>query len=148
MLIVLPLALLVAAVAFDLIDAATGTGAFIVLAYWLIAAGIVSGLFAAPFRIIDWLKAPKGTRAWRLGAMHCAGHVAAVGLFAASWLMREPLSAVPVWALALEGGGLGLSLLAAWLGAAAAPQVRLETSSSPWDDSDTRPQRGRAAKAL
>jgi uncharacterized membrane protein len=147
MLIVFPLGLLTAAVVLDLIDAATGTGAFIVVAYWLIAAGIVIALFAAPFGFIDWLRARKDTDARRAAGVHTAGNVAVVVLFAAAWLMREPETGVSVLALGLEGVGLGLSLMAAWLGAAAPADAGLDAPSSLWDDSDTRPQRGRAAKA-
>jgi uncharacterized membrane protein len=147
MLIVLPLGLLVAAVAFDLIDAATGTGAFIVVAYWLIAAGIAGALLAMPLAFIDWLRVPKGTRARRGAGMHAAGNVAVIVLFAAAWLMREPENGVSVLALAIEGVGLGLSLVAAWLGAVSARDRGLDALGSLWDDSDTRPQRGRAAKA-
>ena len=34
----------------------------------MIAAGVISGLVAAPFGLIDWLAIPDGTRAKRIGA--------------------------------------------------------------------------------
>jgi uncharacterized membrane protein len=148
MLNVVPLGLLGAALAFDLIDAATGTGAFIVVAYWLIAAGIVvGGLFAVPFAFVDWLRVPRGTRARRMAGVYAAGGVAVVVLFAAAWLMREPENGVSVLALAIESVGLALSLVATWLGAVSARDRTLDALGSLWDDSDTRPQRGGAAKA-
>jgi uncharacterized membrane protein len=147
MLNVVPLGLLGAALAFDLIDAATGTGAFIVVAYWLIAAGIVGGLFAVPFAFVDWLRVPRGTRARRMAGVYAAGGVAVVVLFAAAWLMREPENGVSVLALAIESVGLALSLVATWLGAVSARDRTLDALGSLWDDSDTRPQRGSAAKA-
>lgn len=116
MLIVFPLGLLATAVLFDLINVATGTEAFNVAAYWMIAAGIVGGLVAAPFGLVDWLHIPAGTRAKRIGAIHGIGNVGVLLLFAASWLLRAPEAPVPVLALALSLAGAALSLLTAWLG--------------------------------
>ena len=116
MLIVFPLGLLATAVLFDLIDLATGTGAFLEAAYWMTAAGVIGGLVAAPFGFIDWLHIPPRTRAKRIGALHGGGNLIVMGLFAASWLLREPESDVPVTALALALAGVALALVAAWLG--------------------------------
>lgn len=116
MLIVFPLGLLATAVVFDLIDVATGTGAFALAAYWMTAAGIVGGLAAAPFGFIDWLHVPRGTRARRVGAYHGGGNVVVIALFAASWLMREPGRDLPILALALALAGAALALVTAWLG--------------------------------
>lgn len=116
MLIVFPLGLLATAVVFDLIDLVTGTGAFMVAAYWMTAAGIVGGLAAAPFGFVDWLHIPGRTRAKRVGAWHGGGNVAVLSLFAGSWLMREPESDVPLVSLALALTGAALALVTAWLG--------------------------------
>jgi uncharacterized membrane protein len=116
MLIVFPLGLLGTSVVFDLIDLATGTGAFNVAAYWMMAAGVVGGAVAAPFGFIDWMHIPKGTRARRVGAVHGGGNVVVLALFAASWLLRSPEAQVPVVALALSLAGAALALVTAWLG--------------------------------
>ena len=116
MLIVFPLGLLATAVVFDLIDLATGTGAFTVAAYWMTAAGVIGAVAAAPFGFIDWLHIPAGSRAKRVGALHGAGNVVVTLLFAASWLLREPESDLSVWSLALSLSGAALSLVTAWLG--------------------------------
>jgi uncharacterized membrane protein len=116
MLIVFPLGLLATSVIFDLIDLATGTGAFAQAAYWMTAAGVVGGVAAAPFGFIDWLHIPRGSRAKRVGALHGAGNLVVLGLFAASWLLRGPESDVPVVSLALALSGAALSLVTAWLG--------------------------------
>ena len=116
MLIVLPLGLLGTAVVFDLIDLATGTGAFNVAAYWMIAAGVALGWVAAPFGFVDWMHIPAGTRARRIGAVHGLGNVVVTALFAASWVLRTPEAQVPVVALALSLGGAALALVTAWLG--------------------------------
>lgn len=116
MLIVFPLGLLGTAVVFDLIDLATGTGAFNVAAYWMIAAGVVGGVLAAPFGMVDWMHIPAGTRAKRIGAVHGAGNLVVTALFAASWLLRTPEAQVSAVALALALAGAALALVTAWLG--------------------------------
>lgn len=117
MLIVFPLGLLATAVVFDLIDLATATGAFSIAAYWMICAGIVGGLLAVPFGLVDWLHIPTGTRARRIGAQHGAGNALVLLLFAASWLLRDDQGLVPVAALALSLTGAIVSMVTAWLGA-------------------------------
>src|ERR671911_2912658 len=88
MLIVFPLGLLAMAVVFDLLAIALADGYWSEIAYWMIAAGVVTGLIAAPFGTIDWLAIPPGTRAKQIGAVHGIGNVLIVLLFAVSWLMR------------------------------------------------------------
>ena len=87
------------------------------LAFWMIAAGVVSGLLAAPFGFIDWLAIPSGTRAKRIGAVHGLGNVLIVLLFATSWLMRRDAPASPEGvALALAFVAGGAALITGWLG--------------------------------
>ena len=116
MLVVFPLGVLGTAVIFDLIDLATGTGAFTLAAYWMTLAGVVGGLAAAPFGFIDWLHIPEGTRARRVGALHGGGNLLVIALFALSWQLREPESDVPAAALVLALAGIALVLVTAWLG--------------------------------
>ena len=116
MLIVFPLGLLGMAVVFDIIRLAAGTdlGA---TSYYMIAAGVVTGLIAAVFGFIDWLAIPSGTRAKQVGTWHAIGNVIVVLLFAVSWWMRRPDPATPptpAFVLALLG--MGLSLVTGWLG--------------------------------
>jgi uncharacterized membrane protein len=117
MLIVFPLGLLATAFIFDLIRMATGTEAFGVASFYMIAAGIIGGLLAAVFGVIDWLAIPRHTRAWRIGALHGAGNVVVLALFAVSWLLRRPDPGNP------SGGafvaalfGVVLALGTGWLG--------------------------------
>lgn len=70
MLIVFPLGLLATAVIFDVVFLASGMLEMATVAYWLIAAGLIGALVAAPFGTIDWTAIPPGTRAKRIGAMH------------------------------------------------------------------------------
>ena len=81
MLIVLPLGLFAIAVLFDVIYLATSDPTFAEVAFWNITVGIVGGLLAAVFGLIDWLAIPKDTRAKRIGAWHGGGNVVIVLLF-------------------------------------------------------------------
>ena len=63
MLIVFPLGLLAGAVIFDVVYQLTGNAGFATAAFWNIAAGIIGGLLAAVFGLVDWLAIPGGTRA-------------------------------------------------------------------------------------
>ena len=63
MLVVFPLGLLATAVIFDAIALARENGAWSGMAFYLIAAGVIGGLVAAVFGLIDWLAIPSGTRA-------------------------------------------------------------------------------------
>ena len=89
MLIVLPLGLLSGAVIFDVIHLLGDDPRWDEIAFWLIPAGIATGLLAAVFGLIDWTKIPRGTRAKGIGATHGIGNVIVVGLFGASWLIRR-----------------------------------------------------------
>jgi uncharacterized membrane protein len=117
MLIVFPLGLLGMAVVFDLLAIGMGDGRWSGIAYWMIAAGAITGLLAAPFGFIDWLGIPSGTRAKRIGAVHGIGNVIVVLLFGASWLLRGSAPDAPATAaLALSFSGGVLSLVTGWLG--------------------------------
>lgn len=117
MLIVFPLGLLAMAVVFDLIAIVTGNGSWSEVAHPMIAAGVVTGLLAAPFGLVDWLAVPAGTRAKRIGAVHGAGNVVVLVLFALSWLLRRDAPGAPATlALALSFAGAVLALFTGWLG--------------------------------
>lgn len=117
MLIVFPLGLLATAVIFDVIYLVTGTPTMAVVAYWMIAAGLLGGLVAAPFGLVDWFSIPDGTRAKSVGLRHAAGNVLALVLFATSWFLRgdrpeDPSTTAFVLALA----GAGVAAVSGWLG--------------------------------
>lgn len=118
MLIVLPLGLLSIGVLFDLLYLVTGTDVFAEVAFWNITVGIVGGLLAAVFGVIDWLAIPKETRARRIGAWHGFGNVVIVGLFVVGWLLRAQDHAYAPNLLPFIPGliGAGLALITAWLG--------------------------------
>jgi uncharacterized membrane protein len=117
MLIVFPLGLLGMAVVFDLIALGMQQGYWSEIAFWMIASGVVSGLLAAPFGLIDWLAIPAGTRAKRIGALHGLGNVVVLLLFAASWWLRFDVPANPSsLALAMSFAGVVLAIVTGWLG--------------------------------
>ncbi|HZS60461.1 MAG TPA: DUF2231 domain-containing protein [Gemmatimonadaceae bacterium] len=117
MLIVFPLGLLATAMIFDIIHLAGGGDQWATAAYWMIPAGVIGGLIAAIFGLIDWLAIPSGTRARRIGAVHGLGNVVVVGLFAASWFLRRGDFLAPsALAYVLSFAGAGLALVTGWLG--------------------------------
>nr|WP_297357755.1 DUF2231 domain-containing protein [uncultured Caldimonas sp.] len=117
MLIVFPLGLLATAVIFDVVFLASGMLEMATVAYWLIAAGLIGALVAAPFGTIDWTAIPPGTRAKRIGAMHGIGNVIVSLLFLGSWLLRPDPPAEPgPLALVLSFAGAGLAMVTGWLG--------------------------------
>ncbi|MCI4063839.1 DUF2231 domain-containing protein [Micromonospora sp. R77] len=118
MLVMFPVALLVTAVGFDVIDTVGGPRLLGELAYWNITVGLVGGLLAAAAGSVDLLAIPAGTRAKRVGLTHAAANLAVILLFAAVWVVRlnadsraagGALIAIEVVAVALLG-------LSAWLG--------------------------------
>jgi len=117
MLIVFPLGMFSTAVIFDVIHLINGGAMWSIVSYWMIAAGIIGGLCAALFGVIDWSKIPSGTRANRLGILHGLGNVAVVSLFVVSWWLRRPDPGNPsVAAISFMVVGAGLSLVTGWLG--------------------------------
>src|SRR3954454_8899038 len=95
MLIVFPLGLLATAVVFDIVGLSSGEPAWFDRSFWMIAAGIIGGLLAAIFGLIDWWAISAGTRAKAIGLWHGVGNVVVVLLFIASWLMRRPSPTQP-----------------------------------------------------
>ena len=122
MLIVFPLGLLGMAAIFDLIYLGTGTRDLATASYWMIAAGVITGLLAAVFGAWDWLAIPDGTRAKSVGLLHGGGNVVVVGLFIVAWLLRLNTRAGAVeyapngLPIVLELIGLLLALVTGWLG--------------------------------
>ncbi len=88
MLIVLPLGLFIGAVVFDAIAIARDSVSFANVGFWNIAAGVIGGLLAAVFGLIDWLAIPNGTRAKRIGLYHASSNVLAILGFVIVWWMR------------------------------------------------------------
>jgi uncharacterized membrane protein len=117
MLIVFPLGLLATAVVFDIVYLFSDRTGFTVAAGYAIAAGIIGGLAAALFGLIDWLAIPSGTRAKAVGRWHGLGNVVVVVLFAVSWALRVTHNWHPgALALVFSFAGAVLAIGTAWLG--------------------------------
>lgn len=117
MLVVFPLGLLGGSIVFDVMYLATDNPRWGEIAFWMIAVGVISGLLAAVFGLIDWLGIPRNTRARRVGALHAIGNVVVLGLFSVGWLLRraEPQSPETA-AMVCSLLGVALSGVTAWLG--------------------------------
>ncbi|GAB1509708.1 DUF2231 domain-containing protein [Actinophytocola sp. KF-1] len=118
MLIVFPLGLLTTAVVFDVLGLITDRPGFAVTSAYMIAAGVVGGVVAGIFGLVDWLAVPPGTRARRVGLLHGAGNVVVLLLFAVSFLLRGAADdwAPNAWALVLGFAGFAVAGVTGWLG--------------------------------
>jgi uncharacterized membrane protein len=117
MLIPFPLGLLSTAAIFDVIYLVTDNSQWVLVSFYLIVAGILGGLLAALFGLIDYLGIPGNTRARRIGLLHGAGNVILVALFAASaWLRMLDPAQPPGIAIGLALAGAALGAVTGWLG--------------------------------
>ena len=127
MLIVLPLVLLSTAVVFDILHLITDNDGFATSSWFMIAAGIVGGLLAAVFGLVDWLAIPAGTRAKGVGLWHAGGNVVVLLLFVIAWLLRQdtPAHRPGAAALVLELVATLVALGSAWLGGELVERLRV-----------------------
>jgi uncharacterized membrane protein len=117
MLIPFPLGLLATAVVFDIVYLSTDRPGFAVAAAYMIGAGVIGGLLAAPFGWWDWFKIPAGTRAKNLGLVHGLGNIVVVVLFLVSWFLRAAESWEPTaLALVCSFAAVALAVVTAWMG--------------------------------
>ena len=116
-LIPFPLGLLATAVVFDLVGQFADWPALARAGFYMIAAGVLTGVVAAIAGAIDWAAIPAGTRARRVGTRHGLGNVVVLLLFAAAWLSRrdEPESVTNL-ALLLELAAAAIAGVTGWLG--------------------------------
>jgi uncharacterized membrane protein len=117
-LIVFPLGLLITAVIFDIVYLFSDHVSFALASGYAMAAGIIGGLVAAVFGLIDWFGIRSGTRAHRIATLHGGGNVIVVLLFAVSWLLRVNGNDWRPSGLALffSFAGLALAGVTGWLG--------------------------------
>jgi uncharacterized membrane protein len=117
MLIVFPLGLLPTAVACDIIYLVRNNPNWAHISYWLVAAGVLSGIVAAFFGIADWLALPAGTRAKRLGGWHARVNIVMLILFAISWWLRRSAPDHPsTLAIGLGVVALLFGAIGGWIG--------------------------------
>jgi uncharacterized membrane protein len=147
-LIVFPLGLLGMAVIFDLISFWTKNPHWTEMAFYMIGAGIVTGLLSAVFGLIDWVAIPKNTRAKSVGSIHGVGNVIVVLLFAGSFYFRwQDPTMVPGIGYVCSFLGFGIALFTGWLGGEMVDRLgvgvdngaNLDAPSSLTSDSARRP---------
>jgi uncharacterized membrane protein len=116
-LVVFPLGLLLSSVVFDILASVTHRTNGFHVAYWLVSAGVVSGLVAAVFGLMDLTKIPGHTRARRVGMFHAVGNALVLFMFGVGWFMRatNPWDP-PLGGLLASYFGALLLLFTAWAG--------------------------------
>ncbi len=117
MLIVFPLGLLATSFFFDIAYLGTKRIVFGIVTYWIIFAGVIGGLLAAIFGLIDWIAIPSRTRAKKIGLWHGVGNIVVIVLFIASWLLRRGNPEMPtITPIVLSATAVGIALVTGWLG--------------------------------
>lgn len=115
-----PIGAWVASLVFDLASRFTvDTEVFVRGAMWLIALGILGGLIAAVFGLIDLVRLPRGTPAFRTGLLHAALNAILLALYATSFALRWAqftAPKVPGALIALNVASLVLLVVTGWLG--------------------------------
>lgn len=117
MLVVFPLGLLTTSFLFDVIGLLTSDSSLARTAFYMIGVGVIAGILAGIFGLIDWLMIPVRTRAKGIGLWHGLGNLVVLGFFGASWLMRRDAPETPeAAALILSLVGVALVTVTGWLG--------------------------------
>jgi len=114
MLVVVPLGLWIAALAFDIVAAVTDNALWQTVAFWNIVGGIIGALVAAVPGFIDY-RGLQG-RAGRLATWHMIMNLGAVALFAINVYVRMRAAPESAWPLILSVVGVVGVLVSGWLG--------------------------------
>ena len=110
--------LLATAAMLDAVYVVHGGHVWPLVAFYMIGTGVIGGLLAAVFGLIDYMAIPSGTRAKHIGGLHGLSSVTVVAFFAVSWLVRLRTPTAPdSLALLFSFGGAAVLGLAGWLGA-------------------------------
>ena len=131
MLVFLPLGFLAGAVGSDIAYLVSHERSWALMAYRLMAAGLVAGVLVAVPGFLDWRGLPAGSRAQRVGQLHGAGNVLMLLLFAASFYIRRDMTSHLPGALALTLGFAGMALagVTGWLGGELVSRLGVGVSS-------------------
>ena len=112
-----PFGLLATAVAFDVVGRFADWPGLARAGFYMVAAGVLSGVVAAVPGAIDWAAIPSGTRAKRVATWHGAGNAVVLVLFVIAWLVRRDAPAtVPGMALVPELVAAAVTVVTGWLG--------------------------------
>jgi uncharacterized membrane protein len=121
LLVTLPIGAFVSSLIFDILarTRAHGLPYLVDGAYWLIGVGLVGGVLAAIFGMIDFL-ALRGSPAFATAVTHLCLNVAILGLFLIGFVWRSTdhveLDKTRWGQLALSAVAVALLLVSAWLG--------------------------------
>jgi uncharacterized membrane protein len=118
MLVVFPIGLLATAVIFDFLYSIFRKPVLAMVSFYMIVSGVIGGLMAAIFGLIDWLALPLNSRAKQIGGWHGLGNLAIVVLSAVSALLRgRNVNSVPSGpARILSSAVLVMALVTSWIG--------------------------------
>ena len=121
MLVTIPIGAFVATLAFDIASVTLEGRAYGRPAVWLSLIGIVSGLFASLFGLIDYRRLTKGTRAHAVATRHLILMDVVLLCFIVGFFVRRAdpdqyLNGTPTVALVLSVVGVAILLVGGWLG--------------------------------
>jgi uncharacterized membrane protein len=114
MLVVVPLGLWIAALAFDIAATLTGNALWRTVGFWNIVGGIIGALVAAVPGFVDY-RGLQG-RAGRIATWHMILNLGAVALFAVNAYVRTRVGLESAWPLTLSVVGVVGVLVSGWLG--------------------------------
>ncbi len=121
MIVPLPITSFLLALVTTIVFAISGLVVWMEFAYWLAIFGVVTGLAAAAFGLVDYLAIPSSAAAKPVGTLHMVLNLSIVLLFFVSWLMMGGFSGPAVSAvgfpLVLQVIGVVLLTASGWLGA-------------------------------
>lgn len=129
-LIVFPLGLLSTAAIFDVLYLMTANTTWSTVSFWMIASGLIGGLVAALFGLIDFLNIPSDTRAKRIGIYHAMVNLIAMILFALSLFLRWDRPDIPpTIAMVCSFAGFLTAGLGGWFGGELVERLGVGVSS-------------------
>lgn len=116
MLVPFPIAYLIGALATDLAWWGLNDPFWLRASLWLIGAGLIMGVIAASFGLVDFITLPR-VRRLTYGWMHFVGNIGVLSLAFANLLVRvnDEGDVIP-WGLLLSAGTAVLIVVTAWLG--------------------------------
>ena len=119
-LVTLPIGAWVCSLVFDIASHVVDEGAsgYSDGAELLITIGLIGAVLAAIWGLMDFLRIPRGTAAFRVGTAHLLLNDAVIILFAASWVIRRRADDASTGTGAIVVSAVALALLGAsgWLG--------------------------------
>jgi uncharacterized membrane protein len=117
-LVVFPLGLLVTSVIFDLLFYFHVVGIPPEVGFWMAVSGIIGGILAAIFGLIDWLAIPSQTRAKSIGLIHAGANLIVLIFFILSIYTRfdNPKFMPGLAAVVLSVVGILFGVIGGWTG--------------------------------